>query len=152
MHSDSCEAVQCCALACHSLLCLWKPRWECLLSLQEGGIWNTWVTLLFIAAKCKRGNSKQGVSSELCRGLICVSVPFVPSGRSVLPLATTISVHTKRIIPHLGSSTTTSCSGCPCTKSSPWRPWWGRAVCLTCTPTAKVRIKHIPKHLGSGLW
>uniref|UniRef100_A0A803VWU7 ASH1 like histone lysine methyltransferase n=1 Tax=Ficedula albicollis TaxID=59894 RepID=A0A803VWU7_FICAL len=49
--------------------------------------------------------------------------------RSALPLATTISVPTRRIIPPLASSTTTSCSGCPCMKSSPWRPWWGPAVC-----------------------
>lgn len=96
--------------------------------------------------------TKQGASSELCHGLICVSVPFAPSERSASPLATTISVRTKRIIPRLGSSTTTSCSGCPCMKSSPWRPWWGRAVCLTCTPTAKVRIEHVPEHVGSGLW
>lgn len=56
-----------------------------------------------------------------------------------MPSGTIISARTRRIIPLRASSTTTSCSACRSTRSSPWRPWWERAASSTSTPTAKVR-------------
>ena len=80
------------------------------------------------------------VGRSIHRGIPSLTVSVALKGGRGLHSATITSAPMRHTtLPH-GGSTRMSCSGCLCTRSSPWRPWWAPAACSTSTPSARVRL------------